>query len=60
MSTYYDENELEDTVTIISEIIKAEATHMMALGKQLGVLIKAQQTSVTAKQGGSSRKSSKG
>lgn len=55
-----DNPELEDTITILSEIIKTEASHMMALGKQLGVLIKAQQMNASAKQGGSSKRSSKG
>lgn len=52
--------ELEDTVTIISEVIKTEAPHMIALGKQLGVLIRAQQMNANAKQGGSSKRSSRG
>lgn len=51
--------DLEDLVTILSKIIEVEAPHIIALGKRLGVLLQAQQTSAVAKQGSSSRRSSK-
>lgn len=51
--------ELEDLVTIISEIITNEAPHMLALGKRLAVLLRAQQTSEAAKQSASSENDSK-
>lgn len=52
--------DLEDLVTIVSEIITIEAPHMLALGKRLGALIRVQQTSETAKQSASSASGSKG
>lgn len=51
--------ELEDLVTIISEIVTNEAPHILALGKRLGALIQVQQTSETAKQSASSESDSK-
>lgn len=52
--------EIDDLVTIISEIVRVEAPHVQALGKRLSILIQAQMTSERSKQGGSSEKSSKG
>lgn len=54
-----DDPELVDLVTIVSEIITAEAPHIRALGNQLGVLLKAFQKSDTAKQSASSGNASK-
>lgn len=51
--------ELEDLLTIVSEIIRVEAPHVMALGKRLATLIEVQQKSAASKQGGSSQKSSR-
>ena len=51
--------ELSDMVTILEQVITVETPHVMALGKQLAVLIKAQWTSISAKQGSSSKRSSK-
>lgn len=50
--------ELTDLVAILSRIVEVEAPHILALGKHLGVLFKAQQTSALSKQGASSKKSS--
>lgn len=50
--------ELDDLAAILSRIVEVEAPHILALGKRLGVLIKAQQMSVEAKQGASSKRSS--
>ncbi len=52
--------ELEDLFTIVQEIIKVEAPHILALGKRLGALLQAQQTSEAAKQSASSKRGSKG
>lgn len=52
--------DLNDLLTIVSEIIKVEAPHIMALGKQLAVLFRAQQMSTAAKQGASSKNDSAG
>lgn len=54
-----DDPELDDLVKIISEIVKTEAPHIIALGKTLGALIRVQQTSETAKQSASSKRGSK-
>lgn len=54
-----DDPELTDLVTIVSEIITAEAPHIRALGNQLGVLLKAFRTSAEAKQSASSESNSK-
>ena len=54
-----DNPELTDLVTIVSEIITAEAPHIRALGNQLGVLLKAFRTSAAAKQSASSGNDSK-
>lgn len=50
--------DLDDLLTIFSEIINIEGPHILALGKRLGVLIQAQQLSARAKQGASSKTSS--
>ncbi len=52
--------ELEDLMTIVTEIVTNEAPHILALGKRLAVLLRAQQTSEAAKQSASSKKDSKG
>lgn len=54
-----DDPELEDLLTIVTEIAKVEAPHLKALGNQLGVLFKAQRTSEVAKQSASSKRSTK-
>lgn len=54
-----DDPELEDLVTIVTEIVTIEAPHILALGKRLAVLLKAQQLNATAKQSASSKKDSK-
>ena len=51
--------EIGDLITIVSEIVTNEAPHIRALGNQLGVLLKAFQTSDAAKQGASSKSASK-
>ncbi len=54
-----DNPELTDLLTIVSEIITAEAPHIRSLGNQLGVLLKAFRTSEAAKQNASSASGSK-
>lgn len=54
-----DNPELTDLLTIVSEIITAEAPHIRSLGNQLGVLLAAFRKSDTAKQSASSASSSK-
>ena len=49
---------LDDLANIVTRIIVIEGPHIQALGKSLGVLIRAQQKSVLAKQGASSKRSS--
>lgn len=51
--------ELDDMLTILSQIVEVEAPHVMALGKRLSLLIQAQRTSELSKQGASSAKLSK-
>jgi hypothetical protein len=51
--------EIDDLVTILEQIIKVEAPHIVALGKRLALLLKVQQTSAVAKQGASSKRSSR-
>ncbi len=51
--------ELSDLVTILSQIITVEAPHIIALGNQLGALLRVQQISATAKQSASSGTASK-
>lgn len=51
--------EIEDLITIVTRIVEVESPHILALGKRLGVLLQAQQTSAVAKQGASSKRSSK-
>lgn len=55
-----DDPSLEDLETILYEIITNEAPHILALGKRLAVLLKAQQANATAKQKASSKNASKG
>ena len=52
--------ELGDLVTIVEQIVKNEAPHILALGKRLALLLNVQQKSETAKQSASSKKSTKG
>lgn len=52
--------ELDDLVTIMSEIIRVEAPHVMALGKRLGTLLESQQKNAIAKQSASSKNASEG
>ena len=54
-----DDPELTDLVTIISQIIEIEAPHIIALGNQLGALLKVQRISETAKQSASSKSGTK-
>lgn len=54
-----DDPELEDLVTIVTEIVTNEAPNILALGKRLAVLLKAQQLNLTAKQSASSKTGSK-
>lgn len=54
-----DNPELEDLVTVVEQIIRNEGPHILALGKRLAVLLKAQQTSTTAKQRASSKSATK-
>lgn len=49
---------LDDLANIVTRIIVIEGPHIQALGKSLGALIRAQQTSARAKQGASSKRSS--
>jgi len=51
--------EIDDLVTILEQIIKVEAPHIVALGKRLALLLQVQRTSAVAKQGASSKASSK-
>lgn len=50
--------ELDDLVGILSRIIEVESPHILALGKHLAVLFRAQQTSALSKQAASSKKNS--
>lgn len=54
-----EDPELDDLVTVLEQIIKNEGEHILALGKRLALLLRAQQASVTAKQGASSKRKSK-
>jgi len=51
--------EIDDLVTILEQIIKVEAPHIVALGKRLALLLQVQRTSAVAKQSASSKASSK-
>jgi len=51
--------ELEDLLTIVQEIVRVEAPHILALGKRLGALIQAQRPSAAEKQSASSANGSK-
>jgi hypothetical protein len=51
--------EIEDTVAIFERVITIEAPHIQSLVKQLSLLWTTQRAAFTAKQGGSSKKSSK-
>jgi len=50
-----DDPELDDLLTIVSEIVRVESPHILALGKRLSVLLEVQQKSAEAKQGSSKR-----
>lgn len=50
--------EIEDTLAIIERIIRIEAPHIQSLGKKISQLLKVQNLATTAKQGGSSKKTS--
>lgn len=52
-----DNPEITDMLAIVEKIVRAEAPHIQALGKQLAVLFTLQTKSDTAKQGGSRKKS---
>lgn len=54
-----DDPDLEDLFTVVTKIVEVEAPHILALGKRLGVLLQAQQKSAVAKQGASSKRSSR-
>lgn len=45
--------ELDDLVTIIEQVVRNEAEHILALGKRLAVLLRAQRANSTARQNSS-------
>lgn len=51
--------EIDDLFTVIERVVRIEAPHIQSLGKKISLLLETQQKATTAKQGGSSRKSSK-